>query len=649
MSNDIKLVLILMIKNEELILERCLNSVRGLVDGYFITDTGSTDNSVNIAKEYLKDKKGCVFQTEWKNFGKNRSESFSLAKEFIQNNYDWKLDKTFGLLLDGDMKFITVKFDKNNLKHPGYKIKQRNGNLIYYNVRFLRFDCDWSCIGVTHEYWDAKYVTTNNLDDDICYIDDIDDGGCKDDKYERDIKLLKDGLIKEQGNVRYLFYLAQSYKCIGDYKNAIMYYKMRIKGGGWFEEVWYSYYMIGECYLKLKDVINFEKWMLKAYEHNKYRAEPLYKLAKYFREKSEYYKAYHYILLGLKIKFPDNQVLFIENDVYSGLFIYEQSIVEFYVSHNLDKVLQISMKSLLECPYYHDNVISNLKFSVKSFCSKFTEIKLPAPFGPHFNPSAISLHEYPYANVRYHNYGIDKKGNYSSNDGGPISTKNCYVNLEDCEDYKAFQIEPTKPHISNIQGFEDLRLYKYNNKDYFTAVSNREYSSDKIQIVKGLYNLDTLTYDDIEVMVSPTNSTCEKNWISLDCENTFVYKWHPLTIGTIIEDRFEITDKIDTPPFFKNIRGSTPPVVVDGTYWVLVHFVECASPRKYYHAFVNLDKTNHRPIRVSLPFYFKSNEIEYCISGRLLDAKTLEYFVSSWDKNPFRATINVNDVKWINL
>ena len=43
---------------------------------------------------------------------------------------------------------------------------------------------------------------------DSIWIDDIGDGGSKGDKFERDIRLLKQGLEEEPNNGRYYFYLA---------------------------------------------------------------------------------------------------------------------------------------------------------------------------------------------------------------------------------------------------------------------------------------------------------------------------------------------------------------------------------------------------------------------------------------------------------
>ena len=53
-------------------------------------------------------------------------------------------------------------------------------------------------------------------------------------------------------NLRYYFYLGNSYHDSGKYNEAIPIYKKRIELGGWHEEVWYSSYRLGFCYYNLK-------------------------------------------------------------------------------------------------------------------------------------------------------------------------------------------------------------------------------------------------------------------------------------------------------------------------------------------------------------------------------------------------------------
>ena len=638
-----KFALILMIKNEEKILKRCLDAIKDVVDCYCIFDTGSTDNTVEIAKEYLKTSIGCIGQEPFRDFGYSRTQSFLSAQTFIRDTLKWNLNEVYGLLLDADMMFIQGTLKQQNLTEPGYRIIQKNGSLEYYNARIIRMDIPWKCIGVTHEYWDGP--CSANLSKDICFIDDRNDGGCKHDKFERDQRLLEEGLCKEPDNGRYMFYLAQTLKCIGKYQESIDMYKKRIATGGWFEEVWYSYYMIAECYLNLKDIVEFESWSQKAFLFRPQRVESIYKLVKFFREIGHHYKSYHYIRAGEKVPYPKDDVLFIESDVYKGLFQYEKSIVEFYI--HPEKCLKTTIDYMLKLPHFQHNCVSNLKFSVKPLKnSKITKLDLPSPFGIDFTPSAISLNEYPMANVRYINYKIQPNGSYIM-PNNIVVTKNAYVNLESGE----FSImeEPLVNFETHIQGLEDLRLYNNpNGKLCFTATSFKQFIQDKICIVRGEYDIVSKTYKNYQGIQSPTNSDCEKNWVNIPETDDFIYSWNPLRIGKIKENKFIVTSESKIPPLFSLFRGSASPIEVNGQWLVLVHFVEYCQPRKYYHCFVELEKETYKVLRVSLPFVFQSIGIEYCISGRLVK-DSLEYYFSSWDKDSSKIEFKVSEIQWIIL
>ena len=89
------LSIVMMVKNEERYLHRTLKSLIPLMNEIeselIILDTGSNDNTVNIAKEYTEK----VYFSEWNNnFADMRNKSISYAKgEWI-------------LILDADEKLI---------------------------------------------------------------------------------------------------------------------------------------------------------------------------------------------------------------------------------------------------------------------------------------------------------------------------------------------------------------------------------------------------------------------------------------------------------------------------------------------------------------------------------------------------------------
>ena len=626
-----------MIKNEEKILKRCLDSLD--VDGYCILDTGSTDSSVELARKYLTNKCGCVTEEPWQNFSHNRTVSFERAKEFCSGQ-GWDLKDTYGLLLDADMVFVAGTLRTEKLEAIGYKAMQKNGNLEYMNARLLRMDYDWKCVGVTHEYWDGP---TEQLASSVCYIDDKNDGGCKSDKFTRDRSLLEEGLIKEPGNVRYLFYLAQTYSCLNMYKESIEYYKKRIEAGGWYEEVWFSYYSIGDLYKRMGDIIEFEAWMLRAFSFRKERAESIYKLAQYFRMSGDHYKAYHYIKKGINIPYP-NDSLFIEANVYNGLFYYEASIVDYYVKDKASG-LRSSVDYLLKSGEYKENVLQNMHYYISPLPSSVEKVVLESPF-PSYTPSAISVDVYPMANVRFINYWMEG-GEYKTR-GGPVHTQNAYMNLETGACVAKMVDSIGLPKVeSRVKGLEDIRVYRDDGVLRFFGTSVFEYDAKRVCQIEGAYNVETASYSEVTCLQSPFGRGCEKNWIPIPGTGMVIYDWFPLQIGSIKGSTLRINITHETPPIFQMFRGSAPPLPHKGGWLALVHFVEYSKPRKYYNCLIELD-ASYAPKRMTLPFVFFSASVEYCISFRRTEGG-LAFYVSQMDANPSKVTIAESAFTWVSL
>ncbi|MEQ3338106.1 glycosyltransferase family 2 protein [Clostridium butyricum] len=87
-----KISLAMIVKNEEEHLEKCLERIKNIVDEIVIVDTGSTDNTLNIAKTY----NAKVFEYEWNN-------DFSSARNYAS-------EKCIGewiLVLDAD-EYVSV-------------------------------------------------------------------------------------------------------------------------------------------------------------------------------------------------------------------------------------------------------------------------------------------------------------------------------------------------------------------------------------------------------------------------------------------------------------------------------------------------------------------------------------------------------------
>ena len=638
-----------MVKNEEKILKRCLSAVEGLVDAYVITDTGSTDKTVDLASEFLETHEGTVEMSTWKDFGHNRTLSFKNAQNYCKGK-KWDLTQTYGLLLDGDMIFVPGKLKEQTLGELGYTLIQSAGNLDYPNTRLVRMDYDWVCRGVTHEYWDGE---TKSLPKEICYIDDQNDGGCKDNKFPRDLALLLKGVQDEPDNVRYWFYLAQTYHSMGKWEQAIQNYKKRIEMGGWFEEVWYSHYMIAKSYENLNNPILFEEWVQKGYEFYPKRAEALYHLVKYLRIKGDHYKAMHYIRIGKNIPLSQDS-LFIERDVYTGLFDYEETVCRYYTLGSKREALRDSMKYLMNDKPFLDSVYANMKFYIEILEGKSKPYPIQRDlFGPNFHPSHVSISE-PYHNIRFVNYNLNhtnttytmKDGLYSENN--PVMTQNaCYneitqeVTLMDDSSTNLPKIE------ARVKGIEDVRIYRDSLGDMRFAATVAEYEP-RHAMMRGKYDPDTGKYSDCIIMESPSGSYCEKNWLALSGTDDVIYHWFPLQVGKYRGSKLDIHTRHPTPWFFRHLRGSGAPAKVKNEWWALTHFVIGEHPRNYFSCVVVIDAASFRPKRISVPFLFHSTYVEFCSNIRV-KGKTITCIYSTLDDNLSEISFQIKDEDWIQV
>jgi tetratricopeptide (TPR) repeat protein len=355
-----RLILTQIVKNESKIIERCFNSTLPIVDAWVVCDTGSTDNTIDVIQNLIDTKlngKGCVYNESWINFGHNRTKSFIRTQEYCEEQ-GWALDETWALLIDADMILkIESSFEKDNLSHSSYRCIQRNRSISYSNTRLICLGekmsdgsirrLDFKCISPTHEFWSSpKPNDIKDLND--LHIDDIGDGNCKSDKYVRDIRLLKQGLIDEPNNSRYFFYLGQSYRDLNQYDEALEWYMKRVNAMGWDEERWYAMVEAAKCLWNLNRHQDSINGFMKAYEMRPTRAEPLYHLSVRLRHARREASAFVFAMQAKSIKYPENDKLFVEHNVYNFLADFEVSVCAFYAKANV--VGLESCERLLENP-----------------------------------------------------------------------------------------------------------------------------------------------------------------------------------------------------------------------------------------------------------------------------------------------------------
>ena len=321
----------MIVKNESKVIKRCLKSVKKLIDYWVIVDTGSTDNTKEILKEFMKEIPGELYEREWKNFAYNRNEALELAK----NKGDYLL------IIDADEELVFEKdFILPNLEKDLYCIVSNFNGRKHTRKSLVYSMLNWKWRGVVHEIIESDEQRTCSV---LKGVENIyRKEGCRSqdpNTYYKDIQLLLEELEKNPKDERSVFYLAQSYLDAKHYDKAIEFYKKRSEMTGFDDEVYLSYFLIGKIALhKKKDPQTFIRNMYKAYSCSPNRAEPLYCLANYYRKQGMFSEAYTLATLGLRIPCPSNFIE-IEFWVYEYGMLYESFESAFALKRYVDVLL----------------------------------------------------------------------------------------------------------------------------------------------------------------------------------------------------------------------------------------------------------------------------------------------------------------------
>ena len=636
------LCLNMIVKNESKIIRRLMESVSSIIDCYCICDTGSTDDTIQIINTFFSQKNipGKVVTEPFKNFAHNRS----LALQACNGMSD------YALLLDADMILEINKFDKRKLAEAdSFCLLQGNDDFYYQNMRIVRNNGLYKYTGVTHEYISTPSGNHNvNIGRDELFIRDIGDGGSKSDKFERDIRLLLEGLKEEPGNVRYHFYLANSYKDSGKFDKAIEYYHKRIALGDWEQEIWYSYYNIGNIYEaqgKMPDAIIY--W-LKAYNHNPLRLENIHKMVQHYRIIGECKTAkmfYDIAVNVLKQNIQKDTYLFLANDVYTYKFAYEYSIIACYlgIKNINDAVVTIFNNS--SDSNIITNTFSNMKFYKDILVPRqvinytFVDTRpIKDKNVPFYSSSGCILQKTDKSgylmNLRAVNYWINTNGGYMNCDEY-IMTNNKYLELNNKLEVTYEKMFDMKFEERRYLGIEDIRIFKNNTDDKLIYLGTSQHLNGKIGMLMGDYDINTNQIETTELKCSFNESWCEKNWVYVNYkgENHVIYKWCPLDICKI-NTQTNMIDLVESkkkmPKIFEHVRGSTCGFEYKNEFWFMVHLVAYDTPRNYYHMFAVFDSDMNFS-RHSAPFKFEGENIEYTLGIVVEDDRVLVSY-STWDR-----------------
>jgi len=344
--------LCMIVKNEEKTLQRCLDSVKDIVDEIVIIDTGSIDNTKNIAIKYT-DK---IYDFNWIN-------DFSAARNY---SYD-KATMDYVLWLDADdvilpadrAKFIELinsldpSVDIVMMKYNAAFDEQGNAALSYLRERLSKRAGKFRWQEPVHEYLP---VEGNILISDICITHLREHPPLP----GRNLAIYED--IISQGKEltpRGLFYYARELKDNGKYDAAIEYFNKFLNSGqGWVEDNINACYELAKCYKEKADYKKSLTTMLKSFEYDIPRAEACCQIGYYFKTIESYEQALFWFDLATKL--PKNSWGFIQED-YWGFIPCIELCVCYYKLGKIEEAIKYNNKAAEYKPNY-PAVIYNKQF-----------------------------------------------------------------------------------------------------------------------------------------------------------------------------------------------------------------------------------------------------------------------------------------------
>jgi glycosyltransferase involved in cell wall biosynthesis len=345
-----RLVLTQIMKNEAHVITRMLNSIRPIVDIICLVDTGSTDNTIEVVKNWGEHNKieTHVFERPFDNFENSRNYSIQMAREVTQG----RGNDFWGFWLDADeMIEILPNFNKNSINKDLYMFNTYINVMKYTRNECYKLDKPFRFYGPVHEFivCDDKNITSGLMEGLNVRVQ-MDGGSWKGnipEKYKSHAFVLEKYIDANRQDPRWIFYTAQSYHdsaCVPDnrqeneerLRRSLKYYKERIsRPDGYPEEIFYSQFRVGTIMRVLEEPFSQTlNELLKAYSIDPLRAEPIKAIIDHYLSVGEWHNAYLFSKFAKanfhqKNPYPQ-RLLFVDESLYIWKILEVHAAASFY-------------------------------------------------------------------------------------------------------------------------------------------------------------------------------------------------------------------------------------------------------------------------------------------------------------------------------
>jgi len=336
-DHEFLLTVVIMVKNEA---DNIIPTLKPFVDAgvasFLVYDTGSTDGTQDLIREYFKDcaiEHAYIVEEPFVDFATSRNRALDLAEQIFVHN-------TFLVMLDAEwytynvnelMRFCELhkNYISPNCTGSCYLMRLFSlaDSINNYTPRLIRQGYNVRYVGVVHESIPNR---ASGIVPDSVYFE-YRPQQCGQDKTKarlvRDYALLKKHLDDNPTDMRTMFYLAQTCQFMNEWEEAIFYYQKRLDRGALCEEKYLAAYRIGCAieHILAEGSITQYRWedafnyYLIAHTMLPCRAEPLFRIACHYIRQNQHAVAYLFAIRAAELPYPSNHSLFVENKIYNYL------------------------------------------------------------------------------------------------------------------------------------------------------------------------------------------------------------------------------------------------------------------------------------------------------------------------------------------
>lgn len=343
------LTLCMIVKNEAHGIARTLQSAKPWIDRWCILDTGSTDGTQKVIDREMAGVSGYLVEGPFVDFATTRNALLATVIAIAD-----ALAERPGFLLLLDADDVLEGGEALRAWLDGERVPEARGALELsgmppernaFYIRMSEQACEWSSarvvrasavgsegwhyVGAVHEVLTHPSGRTPTIT--IPGVSIRHERGPVSAermraRWTRDVELLRAAVEKDPKDARAVFYLARTYRQLGDTERAFASFDHRVALGGWREEVFESLRELGH----VCDDNEKARFLLAAYAHSPHRAEPLVDLAEFYRARNAHGPAFLFASRAAALPYP-REGLFIDGAVYRWKAAALVSISAWYV------------------------------------------------------------------------------------------------------------------------------------------------------------------------------------------------------------------------------------------------------------------------------------------------------------------------------